>query len=106
MPYKHTKMLIPREYDRRVKYTEEDRERVRRMYTVYKLSQRAISRETGISCRMVAFILFPDKLAVVRAQFKERRKDGRYYPDKKKWNALMREHRHYKQALSKEGKLI
>lgn len=95
--------IIPREYDRRVKYTEEQREEVRRMHKVYGLAQREIERRTGISRRMISFILFPERLAVVKAQYKERRKDGRYYPPKEKWRETMRKHRHYKKELHNKG---
>jgi len=102
MPYAHRKKKIPRELDRRVKYTEEDKEKVKTMYRFERLSQRAISRDTGISRRMVSFILFPEKYEVARKQFKERRKDGRYFYGKKWWRETMKEHRRYKQGIKEK----
>lgn len=98
MPYAHEKKRIPRSLDRRVKITDAQRENVKTMYTFERLAQREISRRTGISRRSISFILFPEREAVVKAQFKERRKDGRYY-NPKTWPATMREHRRYKQTI-------
>jgi hypothetical protein len=104
MPYSHAKMKMPRQYDRRVKYTEADKEKVRRMYHVYHVPKRAIARETGMNRTNVDFILFPEKLARAKAMYKERRKDGRYY-DRAKHTKAIREHGRYKQKLKINGKL-
>ena len=103
MPYAHTKLRIPRELDRRVKITPEKRAEIVALYKVERLAQRAIARQTGISRRMISFILFPEREALCRAQYKERRSDGRYY-HKEKWRVQMRNHRRYKQSI--RGKLI
>lgn len=80
MPYKHEylKLKLPKSLDRRVKYTEADKQEVRDLFKG-GMSQRAINRETGISRRYINFILFPERLKRCNAQFSERRKDGRYY---------------------------
>jgi hypothetical protein len=101
MPYAHIKKKIPRELDRRVKITELTRENIHTMYFFERLPQRAIARRTGVSRRMVSFILFPERLVVARAQHKERRLDGRYKPPKKEWAAIIREHRTYKERIKK-----
>jgi len=101
MPYAHRKKLIPRHLDRRIKYTEEDKQNVK---TLYKggMSQRAIAREIGMSRKMVSFILFPEKYEIAKEQFKKRRKDGRYKPKKEEWRKAMREHRNYKQSIKNQ----
>ena len=106
MPYKFAtdKKKIPRDLDRRVKLTEDDKQNVRDLFRSGKYSQRAISRDTGISRRMISFILDPKKLEICQAQFKERQKDGRYKYSKDDWAKKMREHRHYKQSI--KSKLI
>ncbi len=98
MPYAHIKKKIPINLDRRVKYSEAKKQEVKTLFKIERLSQREISRRTGISRRMVCFILFPDKLLVVRKQYKERRKDGRYY-SREKHRLTMRKHRNYKQSI-------
>ena len=42
---------------------------------------------------------------IVKSQFKERRKDGRYKYGKIAWRDTMREHRAYKKKLKEENKL-
>jgi len=98
MPYAHRRKKIPRELDRRIRVTEEKREEIKTLYRYMGLSQRAISRQTRISRRMICFILFPEKEAICKAQYKERRKDGRYY-DKDKHREAMREYGRYKQSI-------
>jgi hypothetical protein len=100
MPYAHIRKRIPRNLDRRVKYTTADKERVVALFKS-GFPQRAIARETGISRRMVSFILFPDRLARQKELYKERRKDGRYYY-KDTWAKTMKEHRHYKESIKNE----
>lgn len=104
MPYAHRKKRIPRSLDRRVKIDDEKRARVSVLYRREGMAQRAIARELGISRRMVSFILFPEKEEACKRQYRERRKDGRYYYGKEKWRKTMREHRHYKEAI--KDKLI
>jgi len=101
MPYAHRREKIPRHLDRRVKYTEEDKEDVKILFKG-GMSQRAIARETGMSRKMVSFVLFPEKLLKANEEFKQRRKDGRYKPKKEEWRKAMKEHRHYKQSIKNQ----
>lgn len=105
MPYKCEKILLPPELDRRRKLSDDDKEVIRHKYKTGFYSQRALAREYKVSRRLVSFILFPEKYEEAKAQNKDRRKDGRYKPSDKEWAATQREHRHYKQALYKAGKL-
>lgn len=100
MPYAfdtHHKKL-PRTLDRRVKITDEYKEQVKWLHK-QGVAQRQISRDMGISRRMISFIIYPERYIANAKQFAKRRKDGRYYPGKKKWASIMREHRNYKQSL-------
>ena len=101
MPYAHIRKKIPRELDRRIKINDTLRANIKTMYTIDKLSQQAIARQTHISRRMISFILSPEKLAHANALYKQRRKDGRYY-DKNKWRKTMKEHRHYKESIKNQ----
>ena len=102
MPYKfsYDKIKLPREKDRRVRITEEDKNRIRELYK-QNLPIREIARQMESICsrRSIQYILFPERLMIVRKQFIERRKDGRYKPTKEKWAETMREHRRYKQKI-------
>ena len=109
MPYKFQLInwKLPRRYDRRVKFTAEDKKLVKFLYqkngkvrqTVrefYRLTKRKISR------RYVQLIFFPERLQHARELQKQLRKNGRYYPGAKKWAKIMRNHRHYKHKIFKK----
>ena len=102
MPYAHIRKKIPRELDKRVKYTKADLSDILHRYKSGD-SQRQIARDMGISRRYISFIINPHYLAKCKKQFKERSKDGRYY-NKDKWSVTMRKHRRYKQSI--KNKLI
>ena len=105
MPYKSEKIKLPKEYDRRIKLTDEQREEIRMKYATGLYSQRALAREYGVSRRLITFVIDDTKYQKCKEQFKERRADGRYKPDKKEWAKTIREHRHYKQKLYLDGEL-
>ena len=97
MPYKHEtdRLKLPRHLDRRIKYTDKDKQDVIKLYAS-GISQRAIARKTGMSRRYVSFILFPDRMEKCKEQFKERRLDRRYY-DRETNTCAIRSSRRYKQ---------
>lgn len=105
MPYKSEKMKLPPKFDRRVKLTDEQRKEIREKYATGLLSTRILATQYNVSRRTIQFIVDPEKYDRARNQFKERRKDGRYKPNKKEWAATQREHRHYKQGLYIKGEL-
>jgi hypothetical protein len=97
---------IPPEYDRRVKLTPSDKVRIRSLFNDDHVAIREIARRYEKICsrRAIQFVIYPERRALCAAQFKERRKDGRYLPERTAWAATMREHRHYKQSI--KNKLI
>lgn len=105
MPYKTEKkgVLLPRDKDRRVKMTEDERIDIRKRY---ELGQgiRAIAREYEHKCsrRTVQYIIRPELYEHLKATNRERRKDGRYKPTKEEWAETMREHRAYKYRVMNE----
>ena len=106
MSYKHLEKKIPRTLDKRVKISDVMKENIKTMYSFEKLAIREIARRfPTISRRSIQFILFPERLVIVKADFKERRKDGRYY-NKDKWREQMKTHRRYKQKLFINNKLV
>jgi hypothetical protein len=108
MPYLCQKKgtLIPKEYDRRVKLTEEDKKNIRELRSS-GMGIRAVARQYEHKCtrRVIQYTLRPELKLKLGKAFIERRKDGRYKPAKAAWAATMREHRAYKHKLYKEGKL-
>ena len=105
MPYKSEKIKLTRSQDRRIKLTDEQREEIREKYSTGLYSQRALTREYNVSRRLIAFVLDDEKYQKCKEQFKERKADGRYKPDKEVWAKTMREHRQYKQKLYLDGEL-
>ena len=105
MPYKSEKIKLSRSQDRRIKLTDEQREEIKEKYATGLYSQRALSREYGVSRRLIPFVLDDTKYQKCKEQFKEHKADGRYKPDRKEWAKTMRKHRHYKQKLYLDGEL-
>lgn len=105
MPYKSEKIKLSREYDRRVKLSDEQKEEIRSKYATGCYSQRGLAAEYRVSRRLISFILDDEKAKRAAEQLKARKADGRYKPTKKEWADTMKEHRRYKQRLYMEGKL-
>lgn len=105
MPYKFDNLPInDPKHDKRVKLTEDDKEKIRQEYATGLISQRGLARKYKVSKRTIQFVLDPEKLERVKEQFKERRKDGRYY-SKEKQREYMKKHRDHKKELWAEGKI-
>jgi predicted house-cleaning noncanonical NTP pyrophosphatase (MazG superfamily) len=104
MPYKFEtqKLHIPRDYDRRVKLTEEQREEIRELYGT--ISQRKLAKMYDVSRRLIQFIGCPEKHEKNLEQRKASGGSMQYY-DRDKQRRYARNHRRYKQQLNKEGKL-
>ena len=103
MAYKETRIKLEgTQYDRRVRLTPEERALL--IEDKGKLSQRQAARKYGVSKRLVQFIWNPEMHERIKAQYKERRKDGRYYK-KEKHTLAMRTHRRYKRKLYDSGRV-
>lgn len=106
MPYSFEELHIPREYDRRVKVTDDDRLIIKRMFNE-GVAIRAITRhfEGRLSRKIITYVIYPERQEKARADYKERRKDGRYY-NRDRHREAMRRHRAHKRELNKAGKLL
>ena len=109
MPYKSElkKIRLPREHDRRVKLTDEDREDIKKLFTRDKLGVREIARmyEGKCSRRLIQLILFPERYEVMKKRQKDEKPWLKSY-DRKERARIAREHRSYKYKLLKSKKLI
>ena len=103
MPYKHTELKIPRNIDKRVKLTYEQREEIRQ--NKLGLSQRALAMEYNVSRRTIQFILDPSKLEENLKRRAERGGSSKYY-DKELHKGYMKTYRQRKQKLMLKGELI
>ena len=99
-------LRVGRKNDRRVKITEENKSAILELHK-QGVATREIARRMKKVCsrRAIQFIIWPERLEIVKSQFKERRKDGRYKYGKIAWRDTMREHRAYKKKLKEENKL-
>ena len=103
MPFKSDAIPINNpKHDKRVKLTDEDKENIRTEYAAGDTSYSKLAAKYGVSKRTIQFVIKPEKLEKAKEQFKERRKDGRYY-DREKHNAGVRKHRQYKKELFDKG---
>lgn len=105
MPYKSEKIKLPRELDRRVKLTDEQREDIRREYAEGAASTRTLAARYNVSRRTIQYTIHPERYERLKERFKQNRADGRYKPTKTEWAATVRDHRRYKQELYKQGRL-
>ena len=106
MPSKFEKLHIPKDKDKRVKLTDDDRNEIYYRYNVIGgVSQRELAREYGVSRRLITFIIDPEKKAQNYANRIANGGSKQYY-DKDQHTAAMRRHRAYKKELYEEGLLI
>jgi len=104
MPYRFEtqKIKLPRHADKRVKLTEKERADIRARYRDGE-DIRAIARVYAAKCsrRLIQIVLFPERGMLIAKQYKERDQAKRSYMKVrgKKWAAIMREHRRYKQKI-------
>ena len=87
-------------YDKRVKYTDEDKENIRRLYSEGK-GIHEITRIIGCSKRYVQFTLFPERLVQARAN-----RDWTKYHDRKELTRMTRELRQRKKLLIQQGLIV
>jgi len=93
------KLRVPKGKDKRVKITELDKIEIKALNN-RGVPIREIARQFQDVCcrRSIQYIIYPERLDKVKLQYKERRKDGRYY-DKDKHRVAMSKHRQHKRNL-------
>lgn len=102
MPYKIEKVPLPRELDRRVKLTNQQRDEIKT--NMEWLSQRKLALKYNVDRKTIRFIQDPDALEAHKIAYAKRRKDGRYY-NKEKQREAIKNTRRYKHSIGYE-KLI
>ena len=105
MPYKFDtiKLHIPRNLDKRIKISLEDRKEIKRLY--YKISQRKLAKMFNCSRRSVIFIGCPEKL-LRNLEAREERGGTNFYYNREKQREYMKKYRNNKQKLYLKNKLI
>ena len=105
MPIKSevNKLLIPKEFDRRIKLTDEDRVNIVSFYS-RGMSQRALARYFNVSRRLISFVLFPDRLLINKQQRLESGGSKQYYK-KEKQKLYSQKTRKYRKQLELQNLL-
>ena len=98
MPYKFetSGLKIPRDKDKRVKLSLEQREEVKELYG--KISQRKLAKMFNVSRRLIQFIGDPQK-KVRDLELRKQRGGSAFYYDSKKGVAYKNKHRKHKKEL-------
>lgn len=96
MPYKHIDLKIPKDKDKRIKLSDEQKAEIKNLYG--KISQRKLAEMYGVSRRLIIFIGDERQAQRNKETYKERGGSMAYY-DKEKHRVAMQKHRHYKQEL-------
>lgn len=106
MPYKFEsdKKMIPKEFDKRIKLTHEDKKQIKKMYIGGGYSQRELARLFKVSRRTIQFIINPESLKANLQRRKEHGGSMQYY-DKDKNKQYKKIHRDYKKELDHKGLL-
>lgn len=101
MPHKfeRDKTPMPRDKDRRIKLTDEQRDEIRELYGT--VSQRKLAAMYGVSRRLIQFIGDPSAQERDLLRRQERGGSSIYY-DKAKQRGYMKKHRRYKQEVLKD----
>lgn len=99
MPYKTEKLRLPPELDRRRKLTDEQRDEIKHKYSTGLYSLNGLAKEYSVSKKTVLLIVNPESKNKNDRRIKEHCKD--YAPTKLERNAIMREHRAYKNKVLK-----
>ena len=91
-------LKIPKEHDKRVKLTHEDKELIKHLYETTDTSQRKLATQFGVSKRLIQFILDPEKYKA-NLQAREARGGSKQYYNKETHTKTMKANRSYKKAL-------
>ena len=91
-------LKIPREHDKRIKLTQEQKELIKHLYETTDTSQRKLATQFGVSRRLIQFILYPEKHKA-NLQAREARGGSKQYYNKETHAKTMKAHRRHKKAL-------
>lgn len=101
MPTPIDDLRVTRNNDKRIKLTDRQRDEIaaRRGESIH-----ALSREYGVSRRLIQFIQYPERY-VKNVQDRQERGGWQQYYTAEKHRQRMQTHRSYKRELVKEGKI-
>ena len=103
MPYKSEKIKLPKELDRRVKLTDEQREEIRNLYGTGCYSLNGLAKRFNVSKKTILLIVNEESAERARQYRKEHWRE--FQGTKEEHREAIKKTRHYKQSLYKDGKL-
>lgn len=103
IPYKSESIKLNEKQDRRKKLTQEQKQKIIDLYSTGKFSLNKIANMFGVSKKTVLLIVNPESAANAKRYRKDNWKQWQRKGEE--WNAIQREHRHYKQELYLNGEL-
>lgn len=103
MPYKSTKIRLSETQDRRRRLTTEQQDQIKKLYKTGLYSWNQLAKMFGVSKSRVGQLVNPERDRKVRERMKSHWRD--YQQKGNDWNAVVREHRQYKQELYLKGEL-
>ena len=96
---------LPRQYDRRVKLSDEQRKEIIIKYNKGTYTYKQLAKEYNVSLRLISFVINPDQYEIAKAQYNERRKDGRYKLSPEYYARAYNNLKAYKRKLLDAGKI-
>ncbi len=105
MPYRFERehWHIPKQYDRRTKLTDGQRQEIQQLYTNGTISIGGLARAYNVNKRLIQFILFPERHERNKQLRAERGGSKRYYVPEKNRQAIST-CRKYKNMIYKKTK--
>lgn len=98
------KLLIPKEFDRRIKLTDEDKANIISLYSK-GMKQVDLARYFNVSRMLISYVLFPERLLINKQQRLESGGSKQYY-DKDKQKLYSQKTRKYRKQLELQNLLI
>lgn len=104
MPYISQSIKLPQEYDRRRKLMDYQKDEIRHKYSLGAYSLNSLAKEYHVSKKTILLTVNPESKKKNDQRMKEHWKD--YKAPKEERAAIVREYRHYKEKLYRQGKLV
>lgn len=105
MPYKSEKIKIEfTEKDKRIKLTDEQREKIKTEYSTGIPSQRDLAKKYNVSRKTIYNILHPDKYKEQLEEYKINEHSKQYY-QKEKQREYIKKYRRKKQEMFLKGEI-
>jgi transposase-like protein len=103
MSYKAEKIRLPEQFDRRRKLTEEKKKEIANKYASGFYSLNDLAKEYSVCKKTILLIVNPKSKQKSDKRIKDHWRD--YQGTKEERAIVIKEHRHYKHNLYKEGKI-